>query len=62
VQIKMGNTGVVGAVVSLRAGLSRNSSIPVRAKIFISPQNRLDLLWGPPTLLFSGFQESTAGE
>ena len=59
-RIKMGKTDVVGAVASLRAGLSRNSSIPVKAKIFISPRKRRNLLWGPPTLSFSRFRESTA--
>jgi len=59
--IKMGNTDVFGAVASLRAGLSRDSSVPVRAMIFISPRKRRDLLWGPPTLLFNGFRESGAG-
>jgi hypothetical protein len=62
VQIKMGNTDVVGAVASLRSEVSRNSSIPDRAKIFVSPRKRRDLLWGPPTLLFSGLRESTAVE
>jgi hypothetical protein len=62
VQMKMGNTDVVGAVVSLRAGLSKNGSIPVSAKICTSPQNRRYLPWGPATLLLGGFRKSTAGE
>lgn len=48
---------VVIIVTEIQAGLLRNFGlIPNRGKIFFSSGNHPEWVWGPPILLFSGYQ------
>jgi hypothetical protein len=52
---------VLGIVTRVRAGRSRNCSIPSRGKTSMSSPKRPDWLWNPLILMFNGYRMHVPG-